>query len=114
MSARQPGVRAGAAAAALLAISACGAAAPRPERHLLAIEAGAFVPALIAAQPGDTVVWINRDPVPHTVAANDGSWDSGNLAPNDTFRVVFDGTPVGYACRYHPLMVGSLGPPTER
>lgn len=68
-----------------------------------------FEPSTLTVQVGETVRWFNDDALPHTVSATDGSWDSGNLAPGQSFERRFD-TPGGYAylCRYHPGMAGSI------
>jgi len=58
---------------------------------------------------GDTIEWVNRDNVPHTVTANlapNGGvdlFDSGILALSDTFRFVPGETGVfEYFCQVHP------------
>ena len=57
----------------------------------------------------NTVVWTNNDGSPHTVTANDGSFDSGNLAPGQSYTYTFTapGTYI-YHCTYHPWMVASI------
>src|SRR6266481_4659806 len=39
------------------------------------------LPELTVA-PGDTVVWVNRDIVPHTVTADGRRFDSGSMSPS--------------------------------
>jgi plastocyanin len=57
--------------------------------------------------PGTAVVWQNKDDDPHTVTADDGSFDSKGLGQGDTFRHVFakPGT-FPYHCSAHPYMKG--------
>ena len=50
--------------------------AAEPRRVVVEIRGFKFVPQRPALAPGDIVVWINKDIVPHTVTAKDGSWDS--------------------------------------
>jgi hypothetical protein len=58
---------------------------------------------------GATVRWFNDDALPHTVSASDGAWDSGNLAPGQTFERRYDEPgSYPYLCRYHPGMVGTI------
>src|SRR2546423_277336 len=39
-----------------------------------------FHPAVLTVAAGDTVVWVNRDIVPHTATATGGTkWDTGQL-----------------------------------
>lgn len=45
-------------------------------RYRVEIKHFKFVPERLTVAPGDTVVWVNLDLVPHTVTAKDESWDS--------------------------------------
>ncbi len=68
-----------------------------------------FDVADIAIEPGTTVYWSNEGQVPHTVTADDGSFDSGQLNPGDSYIVTFLGSGVvSYHCELHPEMVGSV------
>jgi plastocyanin len=57
----------------------------------------------------NTVMWVNQDSSPHTVTANDNSFDSGNLNPGATFIYTFN-TPgtFSYHCIYHSWMKGTV------
>jgi plastocyanin len=107
--------RSNALAVALCAV-ACTAKAPeqppaKPSPRTLAvtIEGMRFSPETIQAAVGDTVVWTNKDLVPHTVSAVDASFDSGSIAPGTTFTLLVK-TPGAkpYACRFHPTMKATL------
>jgi plastocyanin len=51
---------------------------------------------------GTTIEWENIGREPHTVTADDGSYDSGNMAGGDEFRQTFTLSGVySYFCRYH-------------
>ena len=69
----------------------------------------AFDPQSITVNAGDTVTWVNGDTTAHTVVADDGSFDSGDLAPGASFTFTFAaaGT-VPYHCGIHPQMTGSV------
>lgn len=68
-----------------------------------------FEPATLTIRVGDTVRWFNDDALPHTVSATDGSWDSGNLVPGQSFERRFDTAgSYHYLCRYHPGMIGAI------
>jgi len=68
-----------------------------------------FDPPDAAVTPGTTLVWINQGNAPHTVTADDGSFDSGRLNPGDSFSVTFSGSgTLWYHCEIHPSMVGSV------
>jgi plastocyanin len=73
------------------------------------IEPFGFYPAHIQIEPGTTVEWFNDDANPHTVTADDGSFDSGELKQNQTYSVRFDVEGKWY---YHsaldPDMTGSV------
>jgi plastocyanin len=69
----------------------------------------AFSPAAIEIEVGTTVTWENYDTATHTVTADDGSFDSGDLAQGDTFSHTFDkaGT-FTYHCNFHPNMIATI------
>lgn len=69
----------------------------------------AFVPAKIELRPGDTVVWVNDDLVPHTATANDEHWDTGTVETDGSARITF-ATPgdFDYFCVFHPHMTGTI------
>lgn len=69
----------------------------------------AFAPADLEVAAGTEITWTNDDPAPHTVTAEDGSFDSGTLEPGQTFSVPVQGNgPVTYRCEIHPDMVGTI------
>jgi plastocyanin len=63
---------------------------------------GSFSGDPLTISAGTTVVWTNEGSNPHTVTADDGSFDSGNLSNGDTFSFTFT-TPgeYPYYCAYH-------------
>jgi plastocyanin len=80
-----------------------------PTVHEVHIGAMRFEPAVIGARPGDTVVWINDDFLPHTATSKDGSWDSGEIAPGATWKLaVGQDTNGDYLCTFHPMMTGTV------
>lgn len=68
-----------------------------------------FQPVAVTIGMGGVVTWTNTDTIPHTVTADDGSFDSGIMMPGDTFTRTFSspGT-VGYRCTLHPGMTGTV------
>jgi plastocyanin len=80
-----------------------------PNTWSVSIEDFYFEPANAAVQPRDTIVWTNNGAHPHTVTADDGSFDSGTLQPGQSFSWTFTnpGT-VTYHCTIHPFMTGSV------
>ena len=69
----------------------------------------AFVDSPITVTVGDEVTFVNNDIVVHTATADDGSFDTGDIAPGESKTVVID-TPgaLTYHCVHHPEMVGSI------
>lgn len=102
------GVAAAILAAGAIVAAAGGHGASRPAAiHHVDIRTFAFVPESLTVAPGDTVVWTNRDLVPHTVTGADARWDSGEMTVGATWRtVVTEGG--GYFCRFHRSMTGSI------
>lgn len=81
-----------------------------PTTHRVEIQRFKFVPEKLDVRPGDTIVWVNLDVVPHTVTARDKSWDSGNMDFEAEWSMTATAAMSGsYYCRYHPSMKGALG-----
>ena len=94
-----------ATAAALL----IGSASAAPAVHTVTIDGFEFHPAAITVSKGDVVVWVNKDPVPHTATAPRTAFDSGTINAGSSFR--FTATSPGrfdYVCTLHPTMKGVL------
>jgi plastocyanin len=90
-----------------LAIGARGAFAQ--DGAAVSIVDFAFEPASVEVRSGDTVTWTNTGAAPHTVTADDGSFDSGQLAPGATFSQTFDARgDFTYHCTIHPQMTGTV------
>ena len=101
--------------AILVSLVALAVAGPRPAAAQSGAEVAvevvdfAFEPAMVMIEPGTTVTWTNAGDRPHTVTADDGSFDSGRLDPGEQFSVTFDepGT-FTYFCGFHPEMQGTV------
>ena len=79
------------------------------KRHVIEMRELGFRPPTLVIAAGDTVVWINRDIVPHTATAESESWDSKIIAPDESWEMV--PTKIGsqpYICSLHPSMLGTL------
>ena len=117
----------GAIIAATLAVVACGSSSPptspststNTNLDLISIlgERGSQSFSPNPAPAGKSQLqWTNSDSITHRIVANDGSFDTGNIAPGATSTVVVmmtDGT--NYHCSIHPTMIGAVnsneGPP---
>jgi plastocyanin len=88
----------------------CQPQEPGPEPEFdVAIEGYAYTPAEITISLGSAVTWYNKDPDIHTVTAQEGTFDSGNMARGDTFSYTFEeiGT-FEYYCIPHPYMTAKV------
>jgi len=62
-----------------------------------------------ALTSGQTVVWHNSDAVTHRIVADDGSFDTGNIANGATSGAMMPKTNgVSYHCSIHPSMTGTI------
>lgn len=69
----------------------------------------AFAPTTITVLAGDTIIWRNDSPRPHTVTAEDGEFDSGRLPPGGAFSRRFATAGVQpFYCRLHSFMRGKV------
>jgi plastocyanin len=68
-----------------------------------------FSTANLTITVGGTVTWMNDDNMIHTVTADDGSYNSGNIQVNGSFNKTFNATGVySYHCVYHSGMTGRI------
>lgn len=70
--------------------------------------AQSFSPNPATVPAGQMIVWHNVDTVTHRVVLNDGTLDTGNIAPG-AFSAPMTLRAVGaYHCSIHPSMVGTI------
>ena len=68
-----------------------------------------FSPQTITIAPGTTVVWTNRDDIPHTVVSDDKVFKSKVLDTDEKFSFTFDKAGnFPYFCSIHPKMTGKV------
>ena len=80
-----------------------------PARHTVVVAQFEFAPSPLRVSVGDTVVWENRDLVPHTASADDNAWDSGDIPARQSRVVVMrEKGEYTYDCLYHSNMKGTL------
>jgi plastocyanin len=92
----------------LSSIASCRAApSAAPVSHPLTIDGTQFVPADITVKAGDTLVWENRDPFPHTATAPNGAFDSKEIPPGKSWTYTASAKgDFAYTCTIHPTMKG--------
>ena len=68
-----------------------------------------FSPNPASVDQGETVSWRNNDSVTHRIVLNDGSLDTGVIAPGASSPALSLPTNgARYHCTIHPTMVGSI------
>lgn len=79
----------------------------RAETIKVAIEKLVFSPIDIEARVGDTIEWINEDPLAHTATVKSG-WEV-MIPPRKTGSQTLKAAgSVDYYCRFHPNMKGRI------
>jgi plastocyanin len=90
-----------------------GAAKPTADRepvtHTVSIDGSSFSPATLTIRSGDSVVWVNKDIIPHTATSERGRFDSGTLETGKSWTYAAKATgEFPYVCLFHPTMKGTL------
>ena len=83
-------------------------AADKPTTHTIVMQATSYAPLALTVKRGDTVVWVNKDPFPHT-ATSAGHFDSKSIAAGASWK--YKANKVGdfaFTCIFHPNMNGTL------
>jgi len=77
--------------------------------HSVSVVDFSFSPKSLTVQAGDMVVWTNDGSTDHTVTADNGSFDSGSIAPGQSFSHTFSSAgAVPYHCKFHGA-AGGIG-----
>ena len=97
------------AVAILAAAAAFPAASAQVANTEVKIDEFAFAPQRVTVNAGTTVIWINDDDIPHTVASSSKLFKSKALDTKDKFSFTFT-TPgtYEYFCSLHPHMTGTI------
>ena len=101
------------ATALAVAVFAVATALPAASAHVaeteVKIDNFAFAPQRVVVKAGTTVIWINDDDIPHTVASSAKLFKSNALDTKDKFSFTFT-TPgtYEYFCSLHPHMTGTI------
>lgn len=78
---------------------------PSPTTASVSIAGFTFGPAEVTVSVGDTVAWVNGDPLPHTTTADSGAWSSPEMARGQRFTFVpKQAGRFPYHCAAHPVM----------
>jgi plastocyanin len=82
---------------------------PVPQTHSVTIEGMRFQPERLTVARGDTIVWVNKDLVPHTATSDAGRFDSETIQTEQSWK--FTPRQKGefpYVCTFHPTMKAML------
>ena len=73
----------------------------------VSVTSGGFSPAELLIAESGTVLWTNNDNAVHTVTADNGMFDSGDLGAGATYTFTFNTRgEYSYHCKYHPEAKG--------
>jgi plastocyanin len=94
----------------MLGIMGPSAAQSKAKTHTVTMENMRFQPELLVVAPGDTIVWINKDLVPHTATSQVGGFDSNVILASESWRYTVQKKKgdFAYICTLHPAMKGTL------
>ena len=94
-------------ALATTATTPATARSPAPQKYTVVMANMSFG-KLPRVKVGDTIVWVNRDTVPHTATARDKSFDVRVQQGQSVSMVVKKAGNIALYCIYHPAMRGTL------
>jgi plastocyanin len=101
-----------AAAAVMMSAVAGGIAAariaPAPKQHVVTMANMSFGKLPAGVKVGDTIVWVNRDTVPHTATARDRSFDVRVGQGQSVKMLVKKAGTIPSSCIFHPAMRATL------
>ncbi len=81
----------------------------KPQTHTVTIQAMRFQPEVLSVASGDTIVWVNKDLVPHTATSAAGSFDSKDIQADKSWSyTVRTKGDFDYTCTFHPTMKATL------
>jgi plastocyanin len=82
----------------------------KPVTHTVTIDATSYQPAKLTIAPGDSVLWVNKDVIPHTATASKaGTFDSGAIASGKSWKATLKTAgQFAYTCQFHPTMKGTI------
>ena len=85
-----------------------GAKAAERTPRTVVIDGLKYDPETITVHAGDSIVWVNKDPFPHTVTVA-GAFNSGSIAAGKSWKYIARKPgDYRYICTLHPNMAGSL------
>jgi plastocyanin len=98
-----------AAAVIVCVINLTAGERPKPKTYTVTMENMRFQPETLTVTRGDTIVWVNKDLVPHTATSPAGGFDSGVIQAEKSWRLTVQNKgDFAYVCTFHPTMTAML------
>ncbi len=83
--------------------------APPAKIYTVRMEGMAFMPATLTVNAGDTIIWVNKDLVPHGAASEAAGFDSKAVQAFQSWQTRVDRVgDFDYVCPFHPTMTAKL------
>jgi plastocyanin len=80
-----------------------------PKTHTVTMEGMRFQPEVLTVAVGDTIVWVNKDVVPHTATSDAAGFDSKDIQGGESWRYIARSKgDFPYVCTLHPSMKALL------
>lgn len=86
----------------------CVSAQADPKTYTVEIKDMKFVPESITVNKGDTIIWINRDIVPHDVTEETAKAWTSSIIPTDGSWKMAVREAADYYCSIHVVMKGKI------
>jgi plastocyanin len=81
----------------------------KAKTHTITIEGMRFQPEVLTIALGDTIVWVNKDIVPHTATSKTGGFDSKDIQVDRSWKyTIRKNGDFAYICTFHPTMKAML------
>jgi plastocyanin len=94
--------------AACMALSTTAASAAEPRQYTVSMAQMRYNALPADLKVGDTIVWVNKDTVPHTITAKDKSFDLRVDPGKQATQTMDKAGTFAFYCIYHPAMRGTL------
>jgi plastocyanin len=79
----------------------------QPKTHTVIMQSMEFRPETLTVKLGDSIVWVNKDLVPHTATTD--SFDSRSIPAGKSWKYTTQTKgDFPYGCTFHPTMRGTL------
>jgi len=76
---------------------------PPAKTHIVVMEGMVFQPDVITVTAGDTIVWVNKDMVPHSATSEAADFDSKVIQANGSWGTQLERVgDFDYLCSFHP------------